>query len=100
MKKKKKNLLIRFALLLLAGYIAVLFVNLQMQINEKQTEIDRKQAQIHEYQNLNEDLQNKLDNPNAYLDQEARKNGYVKPNSDIFIEDPGAKKATNSTDAG
>ena len=100
MKKKKKNLLISFALLLLAGYIAVLFVNLQMQINEKQTEIDRKQAQIHEYQNLNEDLQNKLDNPNAYLDQEARKNGYVKPNSDIFIEDPGAKKATNSTDEG
>lgn len=88
MKKKKKSLLIRFALLLLAGYLVVMFVNLQMQINEKQAEIDQKQAQIHEYQNLNEDLQNKVDNKDAYIDQQARENGYVKPNADVYVEIP------------
>ncbi len=86
--KKKKSLLIRFALVLLALYLVVMFVNLQMQMNEKQVVIDQKQAQIREYQNLNEDLQSKLDHKDDYLDQQARENGYVKPNADIYVEIP------------
>lgn len=86
MGKKKRSLLIRLALILFAGYIVVMLVQLQMQINDKQAEIDSKQAQIHAYQNQNADLQEKLENSDAYLDQQARENGYVAPNADVYIE--------------
>lgn len=85
-QKKKRSLLIRFALILFAGYIVVMLVNLQMQINEKQEVIDTKQAQIREYQNKNADLEEKVNNPDAYLDQVARDGGFVSPNADVYIE--------------
>ena len=88
MEKKKRSLFIRLALLLFAGYIVVMLVGLQMQINEKQAEIDKKQTQIREYQNQNADLQEKVENSDSYLEQQARENGYVSPNADVYIEIP------------
>ena len=85
-QKKKRSLLIRLALVLFAGYIIVMLVQLQMQINEKQATIDNLNAQIRETSEENGILENKVSNPSDVLDEKAREQGYVRGNEDVYIE--------------
>lgn len=86
--KKTRSILFRIALLVFICYVAVVLIQLQLEINDKQAEIDSKQAEIQEYEHLNGDLQNKVDNEDLYIGQQARENGYVAPNADVYVENP------------
>lgn len=88
-KQKKKSIFLRIALVAFAVYMVVVLVQLQMEISDRQKDIDSLQAQILQQQRLNEDLQNKVENTDLYLEQQARDDGYVRPGEDVFQEVPG-----------
>lgn len=90
-KKKKRNLLLRIALLIFAVYVMVTLIQLQLEISAKQSGdkgIDELSSEIAELQRQNEDLQNKLDHPDRYLEEQAREQGYVHPGDDVYKEIP------------
>ena len=87
-KKKKRNLFLRIAVLVFAVYIIVTLIQLQLTINDKQSEINETSEAITDKQRENDDLQHKLDNPDQYLDQQARDQGYVHPGDDVYKEIP------------
>lgn len=87
-QKKKRNLLIRLALILFAGYVIVMLVQLQMQINASQTTIDDKTARKVALEEENDTIKDKLKNPDKVVEEAARANGYYKGNDDIHIEVP------------
>ena len=87
-KKKKTSLLVRIALLIFAVYIVVMLIQLQLEINDKQALINEMSDTITDTQRQNDDLQHKLDNPDQYLDQQARDEGYVHPGDDVYKEIP------------
>ncbi len=88
-KQKKKSIFLRVALLAFAVYMVVVLVQLQMEISDRQKDIDALYTQIAQQQRLNEDLQNKVADNDLYLEQQARDNGYVRPGEDVFQEIPG-----------
>ena len=77
-KKKKKSIFLRIALLAFSVYVIVMLIQLQLQINE-----------IAAYVRMNEDLQNKSDNYEKYQEQQARKQGLTRPEELILVEVPG-----------
>lgn len=85
-QKKKRSLLIRLALILFAGYIIVMLVQLQMQLDAKQAEINDKEAQKVVLREANEALENDVSHADEYLEQQAKKEGRVKGNEDVYIE--------------
>lgn len=87
-KPKKKSLLLRVALLALAIYIVVSLVQLQLQFDEKEREYNAKYAQLERQQEINRVLLNEVENSDAYLEQQARKQGMAKPGETILIEIP------------
>lgn len=80
----KSGFLIAFAIAAFA--LLIYYFTLQGQVSQQNAELQAKQAKIQEYENLNRDLQDKLDNQDAYVAQEARRNGYVSPNADVYVE--------------
>ncbi len=84
--KTKGSLLLRLALILFAGYIIVMLVQLQMQINSKQMEIDSIQAQIRELQEGNAVLEEELKSPDKAQEKAAQDQGYVGHDDDIYEE--------------
>ena len=88
-KKKKKSIFLRIALLAFSVYVIVMLIQLQLQINESERDIDGYDQKIAAYVRMNEDLQNKSDNYEKYQEQQARKKGLTKPNETIIIEVPG-----------
>ena len=87
-QKKKRNLLIRLALILFAGYVIVMLVQLQMQLNAKQTDIDDRTASINALEEENDVLKDKLKNPEKVVEKAAEDLGYYRPDQDIGIEVP------------
>lgn len=87
-KPKKKSLLLRVALLALAIYIVVSLVQLQLQFDAKEREYNAKYAQLEKQQEINRVLLNEVENSEAYLEQQARKQGMAKPGETILIEIP------------
>lgn len=87
-KPKKKSLLLRVALLALAIYIVVSLVQLQLQFDEKEREWNAANARLEQQLEINRLLQNEVDNSDAYLEQQARKQGMAKPGETILIEIP------------
>lgn len=87
-QKKKKSIFLRLSLLAFAVYVIVMLVQLQLQIQQRQQDIDTLAAQAEELTRLNEDQQHLLDNPDRYLEQQARAKGYVLPGEDVFKESP------------
>lgn len=67
--------------------LLIYYFALQGKVSQQNAVLEAKQAQIQEYEDLNRDLQDKLDNQDAYVAQEARRNGYVSPNADVYVED-------------
>ena len=88
-KKKKKSIFLRIALLAFSVYVIVMLIQLHFQIVESQKKIDGIDQQIAAYQRVNEDLQNKSDNYEKYQEQQARKQGLTRPDEIILIEVPG-----------
>ena len=87
-KKRKRSLFLRIALLVFSVYVIITLIQLQLTINDKQAEINETSDSITDYQRENEALQNKVDNPDQYLDQQAREQGYVNPGADVYKEIP------------
>ena len=87
-KPKKKSLLLRVALLALAIYIVVSLVQLQLQFDAKEREHEAKCAQLEKQLEINRVLLNEVENSDAYLEQQARKQGMAKPGETILIEIP------------
>ena len=87
-KKRNRNLILRIALLVFAVYVIVTLIQMQLELNDKQAEIDELSQQAVELSLENEDQQHKLSNPSQYLDQQARDQGYVRPGDDVYKEIP------------
>ena len=81
-------MLLRVALLALAIYIVVSLVQLQLQFDAKEREYNAKYAQLEKQQEINRVLLNEVENSEAYLEQQARKQGMAKPGETILIEIP------------
>lgn len=88
-KKKKKSIILRIALLAFSVYVIVMLIQLQLQISESQKEIDGTNQNIAAYTRMIEDLQNKSDNYEKYQEQLARKQGLTRPDETILVEVPG-----------
>ena len=77
------------ALLAFSVYVVVTLVQLQLELKEKKDEENAILAEIERQERLNEDLQNKLENVDEYLEQQARENGMARPGEQIYQEIPG-----------
>ena len=88
-KKKKKSIFLRIALLAFSLYVIITLVQLQMDIGNKQKQLDAVQENILLQQQLNGDLKSKLENPDEYSEQEARDQNMVKPGEIVMQEVPG-----------
>ncbi len=87
-KPRKKNLLIRVALLALSVYVVVSLLQQRLQFNEAQERLDNLNQQINEQLNTNTVLRDKLESYEEYLEQQARKQGMAKPGETILVEIP------------
>lgn len=67
----------------------ITLVQLQMDIGNKQKQLDAVQENILLQQQLNGDLKSKLENPDEYIEQEARDQNMVKPGEIVMQEVPG-----------
>ena len=88
-KKKKKSIFLRIALLAFSLYVIITLVQLQMEIGNKKKQLDAVQENILLQQQLNGDLKSKLENPDEYIEQEARDQNMVKPGEIVLQEVPG-----------
>ena len=88
-KKKKKSIFLRIALLAFSLYVIITLVQLQMDIGNKQKQLDAVQENILLQQQLNGDLKSKLENLDEYIEQEARDQNMVKPGEIVMQEVPG-----------
>ena len=88
-KKKKKSIFLRIALLAFSLYVIITLLQLQMDIGNKQKQLDAVQENILLQQQLNGDLKSKLENPDEYIEQEARDQNMVKPGEIVMQEVPG-----------
>lgn len=86
--KKKKSVILRVALLAFSVYVIVSMVQLQLQLNRGQEQLDDIKTRYTEAKENNIALQDKLDGYEEYLEQEARKQGLVKPGETVFVEIP------------
>ncbi len=89
-KKKKRHIFLRIALLAFSVYIVVVLVQLQLDIDKKQSEIDALKEAIETQQMLNEDLEQQKENLDEYLEQQAWEDGYSRPGEIFITETPGA----------
>lgn len=84
MKKKKKNIVLRVAFAAFAVYVVVQVVSLQVQLRTKQQELEMLEAAAHRQELVNEALQEKVENHETYLEEEARNQGYSLPGEQIY----------------
>ncbi|MCI8553738.1 MAG: hypothetical protein HFJ80_02175 [Clostridiales bacterium] len=87
-KKKKKSVFLRVALLAFSVYVIVMLVQLQLQIGEKQQQLTQLQEETRRQATLNADVQNKTDHYERYLEQRARERGMARPGEVIYKEIP------------
>lgn len=88
-KKKKKSIFLRIALLAFSVYVIVALVSLQVQLNQRRADEAALQNEIERQERINEDLKNKTQNSEEYLEQQARENGMARPGEQIYQEIPG-----------
>ena len=89
-KKRKKSIFLRLALLAFSIYVIVMLLQLQMELGQSQRQLDNVDQEIKNMQLLNDDLKNKMENYEAYQEQQARENGQARPGETIYKESPGA----------
>lgn len=83
-KEKKKNVLLRVACAAAAVYVVVTVFSLCMQLRDKREVLNALEAEIQRQELLNESLQEKADNSEIYLEEEARDQGYSLPGEQIY----------------
>ena len=74
-RKKKANLLLRIALLAFSCYMLVVLAQLRMEIAERNRRLDKLKASVAYQQQMNEDMQDKREHYESYLEQQAREQG-------------------------
>ncbi len=89
-RRKKKNILLRVAVVAFSIYVVVTLIQLRMEINRIETEqIDVLKDKISEQKRANENLERQTDNLEEYLEQQAREQGWALPGEVILMEIPG-----------
>ena len=88
-KRKKKSILLRVALLAFSIYVVVMLAQLQLEIREKQKQIDTLKGNIAAQQRVNENLTRQTENLEQYLRQQAYEHGWALPGEIVMIEVPG-----------
>lgn len=76
---KKKSIFLRIALLAFSVYVVVTLVQLQLEIRDRREELSTKASEIERQRRVNEDLENKNQNTDEALDQQARETGKPAP---------------------
>lgn len=85
--KKKKSLLLRLAFLALIVYFTVVFVNQQLTISDKRTQVRNLETQLAEQSVKNAELKSLIgeENLDAYIEKLARETlNYVYPGETIY----------------
>ena len=85
-KRKKKSIFLRIALVAFSSYVVVMLVQLQLEITDRQKRIEALDEQIRQQQLENDSLQKQSDNYEYYQEQKAREQGYARPGETIFKE--------------
>ena len=75
---------VRIVIVAVVAFGLFKLVQIQMQLNEKQAEIDALAEQAAVEQIYLEDLQNKVDTIDENLEQYLREDGYVGPNDQVY----------------
>ncbi|MCI8497619.1 MAG: septum formation initiator family protein [Clostridiales bacterium] len=91
-RKKKKSILLRIALLVLFLYVVITLVQLQVQIHNNQQELLSIQQAVHAQRLENDELQQLIDSgdSDATIERIAReKFGYVRPEERVYIASAG-----------
>ena len=88
-KRPRRNRMLAIALTVFAVYVVVMLTQLQLELNERRAALDEIDHQIAEQQRQNEDLQDKIDNYEKYLEEQVRQRGLARPGEIIFQEIPG-----------
>ncbi len=87
-KKRRKSAILRIAIAAFAVYVVVSIIQIQLQLNRGQEQWDDLNSKISQTKEVNAVLQDKLDGYEEYLEQQARKQGLVKPGETVFVEIP------------
>lgn len=82
--RRKANWLMRIMIVALAAFALLKLLQLQMQINEKQEQIEELQTAIDTARLYNEDLTEKNEHFEQYLEQQLREDGYVYTNDQVY----------------
>ena len=88
-KRKRKSVLLRLALLAFSMNVVVMLAQLQLEIREKQAKIDALKGSIAAQQRVNENLTRQTENLEQYLRQRAYEQGWALPGEIVMIEQPG-----------
>ena len=89
-RRKKKNILLRIAVVAFSIYVIVTLVQLRLEINRMETEeVDVLKDKIAEQKRANENLRRQTENLEEYLEQQAREQGWALPGEVIVMEIPG-----------
>lgn len=83
-KEKKKNILLRVACAAAAVYVLATVFSLCMQLRSQREVLKALEAEIQRQELYNESLQEKADNSDSYLEEEARDQGYSLPGEQIY----------------
>ncbi|MDR3552243.1 MAG: septum formation initiator family protein [Clostridia bacterium] len=89
MKKHRKNILLRVAVCAFIVYLGVTLVTLQIQINQKKTQLGQIKVSAVSQEAQNEQLQRVLNaqDQNQYIADIARGSlNYAKPHENVFID--------------
>ncbi len=88
-KRPRRSRMMAIALTVFAVYVVVVLTQLQLELNERRAALHEIDRQIAEQQRTNEDLTDKLNNYEKYLEEQVRQRGLARPGEIIFQEIPG-----------
>lgn len=83
-KKKKTNWLFRLLVIACLAFVFVKFVQTQVQINRKQEQIRQLEERVKIARLYNEDLTEKNENYQQYVERRLRDEGYVYLNDQVY----------------
>lgn len=88
-KRPRRSRMMAVALTVFAVYVVVVLTQLQLELNERRAALEEIDRHIAEQQRANEDLTDKLNNYEKYLEEQVRERGLARPGEIIFQEIPG-----------
>lgn len=85
-KKRKKSFFLRVGVIALAVYLLVMLGQFQLELREKQKELEEYNRKIEAQIQLNEQLRDEYEHYEKYLEEQAYAQGYARPGEIIFEE--------------